>query len=159
MRESSFFTSRNFIGVVAGLCALLVLDILRIFMTILFARLMEPLKFQSLSPIFGYLGILALFIATTVTGWIVRKKGWIYGGLVGFTVPLLSLTGRIVVVSIKSLASYVYGPAAKSVSVKITVNTFLPLLLPAFIGVLGGFFGQKLYEKISLRAKKTSLVK
>ena len=146
------FTRKNIGAIGLGFLVMLLIGVLTTAISVVVARFLSG-NTTVIVTIAYLLGILTLFtptIAGFIVGWRIRTQGWLYGGLLGVAVSLISMI--LASVTFILPASYISSPNfsvaeahALARSNLLLQLTHTPLLVLAT--TLGGFLGEWAYEK------------
>ena len=150
MERAIKFTKRNLLAILLGFLVVAGIGIITTFVSVFFFRsvfLQQPPTFIWLLKTVSYLSLLA---GGFVVGWIVREKGWVYGGLLGMALVLVN-TGLAILFLLLPI-SVVYGPDfppdyGKGIAQKQINNAFLNAPKTILLTSLGGFLGAYLYKR------------
>ena len=158
-------TRRNVFAILLGLVVIvllgIVLSVISFLLTYQVAWNTSPQDFENaysqrsvvtFSWILWILSFVSYVIGGIVVGYRVRKNGWLYGGLLGVVLNLLSI--GVVLLTYFLPTSLIYGQnvppnfgqdlASKNILGQL-ISAPLDIVLTAF----GGWLGEKLYKKVS----------
>lgn len=100
--------------------------------------------------ILGTISFVSPIIGGFVVGWIVKDKGWLYGGVLGIILRLISLAFAIVVFLLPT--SLIYGPNfptdfRKAESLQSIINILIYSPITILKTVVGGYLGEHLHKR------------
>lgn len=155
-------TRRNLFAIFLGFLVILMLGIITSGISFLIssqvAQNVSPQNFEaafSQQPILTFSWILRILsfaspiLGGIVVGMLIREKGWLYGGLLGVVLTLLSI--GIVLLAFFVSTSLIYGqnvPASfgQNLAQKNILNQFINAPLIIVSTAFGGWLGEKLYK-------------
>ena len=147
------FSKRNLLAFVAGFFTIVLIggitSTLSFLMMTNISRVFSP-PYATFNWLLRGLSFLSPVIGGLVVGWMVKEKGWLYGGILGFTLKLISI--GVVSLTFFLPSPLVFGSKFPSnygqeLAQKNIFNQLLDLPVTIALTVLGGYWGERLRIK------------
>lgn len=139
------------IGIISSIVSfLMTLHLIRNFAVQDFPAAFYKQPYLTVSWVLRTISYISPIFAGVVVGWIVKEKGWLYGGVLGVILKLTSI--GIVLLTFLLPSSVIYGPNIPqnygyNLAQKNMLNKLLYAPITITLTALGGWLGEKYSEK------------
>lgn len=141
------YSHRNLFAIFIGFFVVVSIGIISSAISLIFYTQTYSIVSWTLRIIFDFFSVI---LGGIVVGWIVRKKGWVYGGILGIVLTIVSI--GVVSLSFVLPPTLIYGQNVphdfyRNLAQKNILNQFFQAPLTILLTSLSGLLGERLYNK------------